>query len=349
MAGHRPPSMRTGAYARARQRLPEKVVQRLFEQTGAALSAKAQAQHLWLGHVVKVLDGSTVLMSDTAANQAAYPQHPNQRPGCGFPIAQVVGMFCLATGAAIGVQIAAWKTSEIALARAWYSTLQPNDVVLADRAYGSYVDLVLVQQRRADGVFRLRQARRTDFAQAQSLGKQDYLVSWSRPQSRPKTMTPAHFDTLPDTLLVRVVFFSVERPGWRAQTITLVTTLRDPNTYSKTQLAALYGLRWQVEVNLKHLKTTLTMDMLKARSPAMVRKEIWVHLMAYNLLRDLMWQAATDPQQDPLRLSLKGTQQAFNHWRPLLANAQPPIFPHYRDALLCQATIQMSLGRQLVG
>lgn len=157
--GAKVPSLNTGGYAKARKRLPEKLLQCLFEHTGESLTAEAETEQRWQGRCVKLLDGSTVVMADTAANQEEYPQHQNQKPGCGFPIAQLVVMFSLTTAAAIGVRIATLNTSEITLARSWYSTLKPEDVALADRAYGSYVDLALVKQQRADAVFRKHQSR----------------------------------------------------------------------------------------------------------------------------------------------------------------------------------------------
>ena len=315
------PSLNTGGYAKARQRFPESVLCQLFEHTGKALCAEASASWLWQGRVVKILDGSNVVMSDTAANQGAYPQHTNQKAGCGFPIAKLVVVFSLATAAAIAVRIADFKTSEITLARQWYRTLSVDDIALADRAYGSYVDLALVAAQKADGVFRKHQRRSSDFRRGKRLGRRDHIVTWSKPVSCPNGMTPNEFKALPDTFRVRELHFSIREAGQRTKTVTVVTTLLDAKAYPKAKVAQLYGLRWQVEINLDHVKTTLKMEMLQARSPEMVRKEIYVHLMAYNLLRYLMWQAAQSKGNDPLRLSVQGTRQSFNHYRDLLADA----------------------------
>jgi hypothetical protein len=332
--GAEQPSLNTGGYAKARKRLPESVVQALFEHTGQALCAKVKPEQLWNGRQVKLLDGSSVVMADTEANQNEYPQHQNQKPGCGFPLAKIVVMFSLSTAAAIGVRIAALNTSEITLARSWYETLEPNDVVLADRAYGSYVDLALVQQQGADGVFRKHQSRNSDFRRGKRLGKNDHIVIWKRPSRCPQAMDEAEFKALPATLKVREVRFCVERPGWRTKSVTVVTTLLDPKAYPKAQLAQLYGLRWQAEINLDQIKTTLGMEMLRAQSPQMVRKEIYVHLMAYNLLRDLMWQAASQTQQDPLRLSVQGCRQSLNQFRSRLAEAGRVRLPRFCKYLL---------------
>ena len=328
------PSLNTGGYAKARKRLPEKMLEWLFEHTGEALTAEAVAEQRWQGRCVKLLDGSTVVMADTAANQKEYPQHKNQQPGCGFPIAKLVVMFSLTTAAAIGVRIAALNTSEITLARSWYNTLKPEDIALADRAYGSYVDLALVQQQGADGVFRKHQSRQSDLKKGKRLGKNDYLVTWTRPKRCPKAMDKSEFEALPPTLQVREVHFCVERPGWRTKSVTVVTTLLEPKAYPKAKLAELYGLRWQAEINLDHIKTTLGMEMLKAQSPEMVRKEIYVHLMAYNLLRYLMWQAGSQSNQAPLRLSVQGCRQSFNQFRSRLAEAGRVRLPRFCQSLL---------------
>lgn len=328
------PSLNTGGYAKARQRLPEAVLCQLFEHTGEALCAEATDACLWQGRVVKILDGSNVVMADTVANQAAYPQHKNQQAGCGFPIAKLVVVFSLATAAAIAVRIADFKTSEITLARQWYRTLSVNDIALADRAYGSYVDLALVAAQKADGVFRKHQRRNSDFRRGKRLGKRDHIVTWSKPVSAPNAMTPDEFAALPDTLTVRELHFSIREAGQRTKNVTVVTTLLDSKAYPKAKVAQLYGLRWQVEVNLDHVKTTLKMEMLQAQSPEMVRKEIYVHLMAYNLLRYLMWQAAKEKGADSLRLSVQGARQSFNQYRDLLADAGKLRCDRYRSLLL---------------
>lgn len=151
-----------------------------------------------------------------------------------------------------------------------------------------------------------------DLRKGKRLGKNDHLVTWTRPKRCPKAMDKEEFEALPPTLQVREVHFCVERPGWRTKSVTVVTTLLDPKVYPKAKLAELYGLRWQAEINLAQIKTTLGMEMLRAQSPEMVRKEIYVHLMAYNLLRYLMWQAGSQSCQAPLRLSVQGCRQSNN-------------------------------------
>jgi len=321
-AGEEVPSADTGGYSKARKRLSLGVLKPLLQQTAAALETQVNPEQRWCGRQVKAYDGTTVLMSDTPANQKAYPQHGNQKVGCGFPLAKLVVWFCGTTGVVLEVAIAAFSTSEWKLALQLYATLQPNDVVVADSAYGTYVDLALVRSTKADAVFRKHHARGCDFRKGKKLGIGDHLVGWQRPPQCPPSMSLIDFEALPASIEVREVHLLIQQAGFRPKEIILVTTLVDPKRYLKAKLAELYQLRWQAtEVNLKHLKTTLQMEMIAAKTPDIVQKENWVHLLAYNLLRTLMWQSAQHAQVSPLRISLQGTRQQFNHFRPNLAQA----------------------------
>lgn len=315
------PSTDTGGYAKARIRLPEGLLTRLLGKTAQGLEAQASAQDLWCGRHVRICDGSSVLMSDTKVNQTVYPQHSNQSPGCGFPIAKLVVMFSLATGAVMEVLIAAFNSSEVVLGRQLYHNLTPGDVLLADRAFGSYVDLVLVQSQQADAVFRKHQSRKSDFRRGKKLGIGDHIVTWLQPQRRPNGMSAEAFAALPEQVQVREVHLLIRQPGFRPKEIILVTTLVNHRVYTKAKLAQLYQLRWEVEVDLRHVKTTLGMDMLRGKTPQIVRKEIYVHLMAYNLLRTLMWEAAKQTGVSPLRVSLQKTRQHLGNFLSQLADA----------------------------
>jgi hypothetical protein len=316
------PSADTGAYSKARKRLPLGVLKPLLRRTATELTAQIKPEQQWCGRRVKAYDGTTVLMSDTPANQAAYPQHSNQKVGCGFPLAKLVVWFCATTGAVLEVAIAAFSTSEWQLSRQLYATLQREEVVVADSAYGTYVDLALVQSQGADAVFRKHHARHCDFRRGKKLGIGDHIVQWQRPARCPPSMSLSDFEALPESIEVREVHLLIQQPGFRPKEIILVTTLLDPKHYSKAKLAELYQLRWQAtEVNLKHLKTTLKMEMIAAKTPEMVQKDIYMHLLAYNLLRTLMWQSVQSTAVSPLRLSLQQTRQQFNHFRPQFAMA----------------------------
>jgi hypothetical protein len=321
-AGVELPSGDTGAYSKARKRLPQGVLKSLLKLTTTAMQAEVPSEQYWCGRPVKAYDSTTVLASDTAANQQVYPQHSNQKPGCGFPIVRLVVWFCVTTGAVVEAVFAPLNTSEWQLSRQLYALLNPEDVVVADSAYGTYVDLILVRQAGADGVFRKHYRRRCDFCKGKRLGQDDHLVRWQRPNRCPASMDATEFAALPLEMSVREVRFEIRVSGFRPKAIILVTTLVDPKRYSKANLAALYQLRWQAtEVNFKHLKTTMQMEMIMAKTPEMVQKELWVHLLGYTLLRKLMGQAAQQARVVPSQISLQGTRQQFNHFRPLLVHA----------------------------
>lgn len=323
------PSADTGAYCKARQRLPEALPHHLVETTGQSLEARLSLDNLWCGRHVFLCDGSSVLMSDTDANQNCYPQHSNQKEGCGFPIAKIVVMFSLATGAVMSLLIEPFNTSELVMARQLYRELKAGTVALADQAYGTYVDLVLLLSQQADAVFRRHHKRHSDFRKGEKLGKHDHIVTWSKPRRCPNHMSQEEFDALPDKVRVREIRFWVKKPGYRTQELTVVTTLLDPKAFPKQAIADLYGLRWQVEIDLKHVKTTLGMEKLLGQTPSMVRKEIGVHCLAYNLLRTLMWNGAQSYGVPALRLSLQGTRQ------------------HLRNHLTSLAMVSLTQGKKL--
>jgi hypothetical protein len=334
-AGESPPSSDTGAYSKARGRLSEELLQRLVPETAEQLEKRVPREHYWCARRVRVFDGSTVLMADSAANQAAYPQHGNQAEGCGFPLARIVVFFCLLTGAVISACVATKTTSEIVMSRLLYQDLAPEDVAMADQAYGSYVDLALIQQQGADGVLRKHQARHTDFRTGHKNASRDHQVEWDKPKRPPAHMSDEEFAAIPDTLRVREVCLRLARKGFRDQFIIVVTTLLDAKRYPAEQLTLLYGWRWQAaEVNLRHLKTTLKMEMLTAKTPEMVCKEIWTHLLAYNLLRTLMEQAAPLLAYQRARLSFQGARQLFNQLLLLLATTPNAIRQRLYDNLL---------------
>ncbi|ASC69262.1 Transposase InsG for insertion sequence element IS4 [Halomicronema hongdechloris C2206] len=324
LSGLTVPSADTGGYSKARKRLPESIFPPLLQRVARALRQKVPPAQRWCGRPVKAFDATTVLMSDTAANQAAYPQHSNQKAGCGFPILKLQVWFCVTTGAVLEVAMAPFRVSEWRLARQLYRKLRPEDVVVADSAYGTYVDLAWVALTGADAVFRKHHQRRCDFRRGKKLGIGDHIVRWQRPKQYPKALSSGELGALPESIEVREVYLSIQVPGFRPTNVVVVTTLRDPKRYPKAKLAELYHRRWQAsEVNLRHLKTTLAMEMIAAKTPAMVTKSIWLHLVSYNLLRTLMWDATAHSEVGALRVSLQGTRQQFNHFRAEFLHLAP--------------------------
>lgn len=319
--GCKPPSARTGAYCKARQRLPEEAVRNFFHWSGEQLEEKVKEGNLWCGRRVRIADGSSVSMPDTPANQSEYPQPRTQAPGCGFPIARILGLFSLGTGSILRIAIGALSVGENTLLHQIWDFLSPGDVFLADRLFCTYANIALLFQRGIDSVLRIHQSRKTDFRSGKRLRKGDHLVTWTRPRSRPPGLPKELFKLLPKSLTLREVRFSVSRPGFRTRKVILVTTLLDPGKYPVDALAELYRMRWECELDLRHVKTTMEMGILRGKSADIVRKEIWAHLAAYNLIRTIMWEAGIRYGVSPLRISLRGTMQHLANFSPLITHA----------------------------
>ncbi|MEJ6480691.1 IS4 family transposase [Nostoc punctiforme UO1] len=315
------PSTDTSAYCQARARLPEKLLENLFNYSTQILEEKVTPEHLWCGRNILVIDGSTVSMPDTIENQTEYPQHISQQPGCGFPIAKIGVIFSLVTGAAVALCIDVMNTHDLKLARRLYSFLKPNDVLLGDRAFCAYADMVAITKLGCDVVFRKHQSRTTTIRKGKIFGDCDKLVTWYKPKRCPQGLSKDEFLALPSAITVREIYYYIAIPGFRTQRVSLITTLLDKATYSTLEIVGLYGKRWDVELNLRHIKTTLGMDILRCKTPSMIRKEIHVYLLAYNLLRSLMWSAGTTYATPPLRLSLQGTRHHLINFIPKLLAA----------------------------
>jgi hypothetical protein len=327
----------TSAYCKARQRLPEGVLRRLTRTTGQRLQDEALADWRWHARDVKFVDGSTVSMPDTPANQEAYPQPPCQKPGLGFPLVRMVVVFSLAVGAVLETALGRYQgkqQGEPALFRTLHDSLQAGDVLLADRYYCSYWEVAWAVAHGVDMVLRLHQRRKADFRRGRRLGRDDHVVSWSKPKQRPAWMDAEAYATLPATLTVREVRVRVRVPGFRTDSLVVVTTLLDATEFPAEELATLYRARWQAELDLRSLKVTLQMDILRGKSPEMIRKEIWGHLLAYNLIRTVMARAAEGHACRPEDISFKGTLQTLNAFEPCLRGATADQLPDLYDALL---------------
>ncbi len=310
-----PLSSDTGAFCKARQRLPGGVLPALALRVGEALREHATAEHLWRGRRVLAADGSGFSMPDTARNQAKYPQPSGQTKGCGFPVASFVAVICLATGAVVGAALGMLNTSELAL----FYYLRPHfltgDIFLADRGFSTYAEMALFQASGVDSVLRLHHRRRTDFRRGRVIGVGDHIVTWRRPRYCPKGLRTEDFTRLPETLQVREIRYRVFVKGWRTNEVTLSTTLLDASEYPAQALADLYFQRWQVEIDFRHIKITMQMDVCRGQSPEVVEKEFWAHVLAYNLIRRLMWEAGDTWNGEALGLSLKGTiQHLLSRW-----------------------------------
>jgi hypothetical protein len=293
----------------------------VHRHTANTLQQRVTREQLWCGRHVKVVDGTGVSMPDTPKNQRAFPQPSNQKKGCGFPVAKLVGCFCLASGALLHWAEGNQHVHERKLSRKLFAFFLPDDIALTDRGFCSYVDIALLLRAGVDTVMRLHQARPSDLRKGKRLGPNDRLVTWQKPKQRPRVCTAADWRHVPDTLTLRLVYVSVDVPGWRTQSVVVVTTLTDPIRYPAAEIARLYLRRWAVELFFRDIKTTLGLDVLRCQTPTMVRKEIAMHAIAYNLIRALMQQAAALYHVPIERLSFKGSVDTLRQWSDTLNGA----------------------------
>jgi hypothetical protein len=325
--GRRPPSDNTGDYCRARAKLPEPVIRRLTLDAAARMEQAIPVSWLWRCRHVKLVDGTTATTADTPQNQAVWPQSSAQAAGLGFPMLRIVVLLSLATGMLCGMAegpCAGKETGEMALFRQLLEQLSRGDIVLGDRYYCSYFMIALLQEMGVDVVTRLHQARAADFRRGQKLGQGDHLVTWLRPQ-RPEWMDEETYARMPATLTLREVKVEVREPGFRTEGFVVVTTLLDARWYTCQEIAALYRKRWLAELDIRAIKETLGLDILRCKTPEMVRKELWTGLLVYNLLRQVMAQSAAQQGATPRRVSFAATGQKVAAGWCLLPLSEPQL------------------------
>lgn len=319
--GLKPCSPQTGAYCQARKRLPEAFFSDVARRTGRALDDGADPRWRWKSRRVYVYDGSSVTMPDTPANQAEYPQPVAQKPGLGFPLARIAAVFSLACGAILDVGVCRYAgkgQSDLGLLRKLLGVFRPGDVMLADRLMCAWTEMVMLKQRGVDCVCRFSSHRKADFRRGRRLGEGDHVVEWPKPP-KPRSIDREAYAALPASLTVRECRVRVEQPGFRARVLIVATTLLDPNAFTRDDLAELYRARWNAELDLRSLKQTLQMDVLRCKAPEQVRKELWTHVLAYNLIRTVMAQAATKHGIEPRSISFKGALQTLEAFQPVIA------------------------------
>jgi hypothetical protein len=305
------------AYSQARARLPLELFQRLLTLIGTSLAECHDDAARWCGHRVWLLDGSGCSMPDTPELQAAFGQPGGQRKGCGFPVAHLLTLFHAGTGLLQQVLIAPLRTHDLKQAWQMHAELKAGDVLVADRGFCSYAHLAQLFQAGLHGVFRIHQRMIVDFRKGRMhvppsppfpklkrsrglprsawikwLGYCDQQVEWFKPKNRPSWLTTEAYAALPASLVVRELRYRIQQPGYRTREVLLVTTLLDRLVYPAAELAQLYADRWQIEVNLRHLKQTLHLDVLRCKTVAGVHKELLMIALAYNLVRLVMLRAA---------------------------------------------------------
>jgi hypothetical protein len=328
------------AYAQARKRLPLALFQRLLAAVSESLAACRDEAKRWCGHRVWLLDGSSCSMPDTPELQAAFGQPGAQKPGCGFPVAHLLTLFHAGTGLLQKVVVAPLRTHDLANASALHPEMTAGDVLLADRALCSFAHLAALLSAGIFAVFRIHQKTIVSFRKGRMhvpprpfprlkgakglprsrwvrwLGHRDQLVEYYKPEDRPDWMTAEAYAALPAALVVRELRFAIAVPGSRTKEVTLVTTLTDSDRYPAAELAQLYFDRWQVEVNLRHLKQTLPLDVLKSKTVEGIRKELCMIALVYNLVRLVMLKAAQQQNVDPDRISFIDALRWLSNARP---------------------------------
>ena len=325
-------SSATGAYCRARHKLPIPLLASLWPSMASALDTRTPTTRLWLGLRVAVLDGSTLSMPDTPENQAEWPQPSTQKPGCGFPVMKLLAVFSLASGALHSIAIGSLHNAEHALLQtpSVETALAQFDVALGDRIFGSFVTFWRLMAAGRHGVFRMHQGRKIDWRKGKRIGPNDRVMTWIKPLKHSWTGP----NPLPESITVRVLRLTIAAPGFRTRMVVLVTDLLDPIRYPAHALAELYLARWRVELFLRDIKITLGMDILRCLTPSMILRELHMHLIAYNAIRSLMADAADWAPTSLDRISFKGTCDAIRQWAPDLA-ATALAGPSRYAKLLC--------------
>lgn len=308
-----PENIDTGLYCRARAKLTSEVLQRLALHVGHGLEQAAPEEWLWKGRPTKLVDGSSSRLPDSEENQRAFPQPNSQKKGLGFPLIRWVVLMGLATAAIQGFAYGPYagkETGETALFRELLEQLHRGDIVLADRFYCSYFMAALLLSHGVDVVARLHQRRKYDFRRGQRLGEGDHIVVWHKPE-RPEWMSEELYALLPDTIKMREIYRRVDQPGYRVKELVIATTLLDAQEYGADEIVTLYSERWNVELDIRNLKATLGMGELRCQTPFMVEREIWAHILAYNLVRKVGAQVAKQIGVSPRSISFKATKQAI--------------------------------------
>lgn len=334
------PSPNTAAYCKARKRLPDPILGDIQEQIKAALAHGTKSRWRWHGHDVKIVDGTQISTEDTPANRRRYRYPHGPRRGCGFPAVKILAFFCLATGGLLHYLEAPNRRSEQSLFRAlWKRALRAGDVLLGDRFFCNYANFVTLQAQSIHLVVRQNATLSTSLCPIRRLGKRDHLCQWHRSHMQAAGLSRAAWKRLPEALLVRQIEVLVEEPGMRTSKILILTTLLDPRKYPSRDFADLYRRRWNIELHFRTIKTVMSMEFLACKTPEMVRKQLALFAIAYNLIRLLMAEAAAAHGVPVDRMSFKGALDAARHWVPKLAceKSERRIRALYKDLLACIA------------
>jgi len=313
------PSASTSAYCQARAKLQISDLESILAQTARTLHEQGRTER-WKDRRVVVVDGTGLSMPDTLENQAIWPQTRGQKPGCSFPQASVCACFCLHTGALLSHRMGSRKSHELPLLRQQHDQFQAGDIFLGDKGFCSYFDVDQFLRLGVDSVISVGVRKPVEVASALGvLAHNDLLIQWPKPKwNKTSSYSKEEWQALPEKLTLRQIKVVIDNPGFRVQSFYIVTTLTDAQTYSAADIADLYYQRWDVELFFRDIKTTMGMDILRCRTPTMVRKEILMHLIVYNSIRLLMLNAAKQANVSQRRISFKASVQALRQWEPML-------------------------------
>jgi hypothetical protein len=328
------------AYCEARKRLPLEALQVLLSRCTGQMMESARDTGKWLGHRLWIVDGSSFSMSDTEDLQEHFGQPGGQEKGCGFSVAHWLALVHFGSGLLRKVLTSPLRTHDMSRTTDLHPSLEPNDVLLGDRAFCSFAHVALLTARKVYAVLRIHQRVIVNFrphrkhAQPghgkkknsqkglprskwiQKLGPKDQIVEWFKPVRRPVWLSEAEFAALPETLRVRELHYRISRPGYRTCEVTLATTLLDAKIYTADELAKAYRLRWTIETSLKHIKTTMKMDVLHCQTVEGVLKELSMFVLVYNMARMTILEAAKRQQVEPDRISFTDALRWIRNAKP---------------------------------
>lgn len=339
-AGLPVPSSDSGGYCQARRRIDMGFLAAIHGKTRQSLDAAIRPDDLWNGHVLKAIDGSSVQLQDTAANQQSYPQPSGQKPGCGFPVMGIVGVLNLCHGGWEGFETCPHTAHDSAIAPRLLKHLDAGDILLGDRAFCTYELIARLRQKRAHAVMRLHQARhaKLDWRKGRKLSANERLVVWKKPARQPagSTMSAEEWEALPAELTLRYIRLGYEDRGGCKRMLVVVTTLLDNAKYDALEVADLYARRWEIELKLRDVKTTLGMERFDVRTPEMAHRTLWMMLIATNLLRWLMQRAAIEAVQPVAHMSFKGIldHAVSSHESYLAHRDKPRLLVRHHDQVV---------------
>lgn len=312
----------TSAYCQARIRLPESTLRKAMTDTAETAAQFSHSGVPGWTRPIKVVDATSVTLPDTEANRKAYPYAPGQKPGCGFPNMKVLALSSLASGAVFAARETGKRIHDIRMFKAFFALFKPGDIALGDRAFCSFASMAALLLGNVDSVFRLHQKRLLDKRRARRIGPSDWIAAWKRPMQRPGYIEQKEWDALPESMPVRIFRVQLKRNGFRTTTLWIATSLLDPVAYPVEHIAVLYRMRWDIELGFRDLKTTMAMEELRCRTPAMARKELLAYLVAHNFIRCLEAEAATRHGVPRHCISFKGTVDAARAFHAAISRAR---------------------------